>query len=164
VKFKTFVRLRAAVIALAALGAVVGIFFGCRPSRVASPEPQVAPAVNAATRLNSVTADPQGRNYGLTDVQREILKLQKEPLTNGSSDGNSRKWVVKTSRYKAEFRCDEDKGSQVWNRVKIDFNNNKKYDERWDFKPDTVKRRVARNDDENYTAEYRLQGETWVRK
>jgi hypothetical protein len=90
--------------------------------------------------------------------------LQKEPLTNGTSDGTSRKWVVKTSRFKAEFRCDTAKGFNYWNRVKLDFNNNKRYEEKWDFKPDTVKRRVAPNDDENYTEEYRLQGETWVRK
>jgi hypothetical protein len=159
------VRLRAAVIALASLGAITGIFFGCRSSRVASPEPPVAPAMNATAPVASVAADAPDRNYGLTDIQREVLKLQKEPLTNGASDGKSRKWVVKTSRYKAEFRCDEDKRSRAWNRVKIDFNNNnKKYEERWDFKPDTVKRRIAPNDDENYTEEYRLQGETWVRK
>lgn len=157
-KYRTFVKLRAAVLILLVVLAVYGVFH-----RRGGQPPQVAVAPIAAPPAAAATAQPPADPALLTDAQREILHLQGQPLTNGAPAGNSRKWVVDEPGFHAEFRCDTGKGLKYWNRVKIDWNGNKRFDERWDFKPDgTVKRRIAPNDDENYTQERRLEGDRWA--
>ena len=186
-KYEQFVRFRAAAIALLLIAAVAGIFIGCREASV-SPAANTAPIASgtAPQNNNSQVVDnqnsnqpqeqaagnqaagnpaPTGDTAAFTDVHRAILKMQKDPLTNGKDDGKTIKWVYKQDGIKAEFRSDKDKGSTTWNRVKIDYNGNKQDDERWDFKPDgSVKRRVSPSDDGNFTEEYTLQGEQWVKK
>lgn len=60
----------------------------------------------------------------------------------------------------------KDQGEEGVNRLKIDLDRDDKWDEKWSFSTKhgqpVVKRQVAPNDDENYTMEYRLQGDTWV--
>lgn len=102
---------------------------------------------------------------GLSDVDREVLQMQKKPLSNGTSDPKGLKWRVKKGSVVIELRCDKDKNYNYWNRAKVDANNNKQFDETWAFKKDgTIERRVAPNDDQNYTQTFRLQGETWIAK
>ena len=59
----------------------------------------------------------------------------------------------------------KDAGHAKANRVKIDLDRNGKWDEKWTIEDDgTIKRQVAPRDDEDYTIEYRLRGETWEPK
>ena len=109
--------------------------------------------------------EPQRDGGGLSDVDREVLKMQKEPLSNGVPDAKGPKWRVKNGSVVIELRCDKDKGYTTWNRAKVDANNNKQFDETWAFKKDgTVERRVAPNDDQNYTQTFVLDGDKWVAK
>lgn len=185
-KYTTFVKLRGLVIA-----ALFGLLFlsmwsGCRArqeaavpmspavvmenSRPDTPEKSTYPSGPKTTKPAgpAKTAKPAktgSETAAFTDVHREILKMQKQPLSNGEDKGESLRWVVSDNGIKAEFRSDKNKGSKTWNRVKIDYNSNKQYEEKWDFKPDgSIKRQVSPNDDNNYTEEYRLQGEKWVLK
>lgn len=188
-KYKTFVALRAGVATLVLAG--IG-FVGCRAVTAPSTEPPTQAATassigdsyteqaveTAQTRRPAPQAKPDKPNKPqastqqagtqtneLTTWQREVMEMQKQPLTNGEVKSGSRKWVVNGGGMRAEFRSDLDKGFDYWNRVKVDVNLNKRYEERWDFKKDgSIKRRVSPNDDENYTEEYRLQGERWVKK
>lgn len=183
-KYKQFILLRNIGGIGVATIAAVGAFQGCRNAaqndQVAAPVPYSSPfapphdppiAVRPsgqnkpkASTKNVAQSVPTGATATLTARDTEIIRLRKEPLTNGKVSGDSTKWVAVGNGFKAEFRADT--GSKEWDRVKVDLDNNKKWDERWDFKADgSIKRRVAPADDENYTAEYRLKsGETkWVR-
>jgi hypothetical protein len=186
VKYATFVKLRSLVIAAICGLLFLGIWSGCsaRQETVATApvtDTDVSAPDSRAPQTPSYPSGPKrtkpgknGANTGkppvsgtadFTDVHREILKMQKQPLSNGEDKGDSLRWVVSDNGIKAEFRSDRSKGSTTWNRVKIDYNNNKQYEEKWDFKPDgSIKRQVSPNDDNNYTEEYRLQGEKWVLK
>jgi hypothetical protein len=183
-KYTTFVKLRGLVIAAICGLLFLGMWSGCRARQesVSSVSPDVADVSQPVPNTPAKPSYPDGpkkqaKNGGnapkvgvsgtaaFTDVHREILKMQKQPLSNGEDKGESLRWVVSDNGIKAEFRSDKNKGSTTWNRVKIDYNNNKQYEEKWDFKPDgSIKRQVAPNDDNNYTEEYRLQGEKWVLK
>jgi hypothetical protein len=173
VKYRTFTVVRAVVIAVAFVAISMQVYRSATRSSGTSPAisaPADAPAASDANPQNgnapaapgpSSPADPTA----LTDAEQEILRLQSSPITNGVSDpkNGTRRWVVDEPGFHAEFRSDTAKGSAYWNRVKIDWNGNGRFDEKWDFRPDgSVKRRVAPADDENYTEQYRLQGNRWL--
>ena len=186
-KYKTFIGMRSTVIAAICVLFSFGLWTGCRQR--SEPVPPMPTLLTASTVVsppeekasdtpaypNGPTGDkpgkigkpsePVGDTAAFTDVHREILKMQKQPLSKGEDKGDSLRWVVSDAGIKAEFRSDKNKGSKTWNRVKIDYNNNKQYEEKWDFKPDgDVKRQVSPSDDGNYTEEYKLQGEKWVQR
>ena len=178
-KYATFTKIRGTVVAgiCAALG--FGMWSGCRERmrEVPVPPPVDVTRPNVSEPPSPLPDGPTGKpkqptkaapvlgTADFTDVHREIIKMQKSPLTKGEDKGDSLRWVVSDAGIKAEFRSDKSRGSTTWNRVKIDYNNNKHYEEKWDFKPDgSIKRQVAPSDDDNYTEEYKLQGEKWVRK
>ncbi|MES2463454.1 MAG: hypothetical protein V4671_23010 [Armatimonadota bacterium] len=183
-KYNTFVKLRGLIIAALCGLLFLGVWSGCRARQEANTPVSgtpVSPMENPSETPNRPAGEksPPGPRKGgkpgkpapvagtsdFTDIHREILKMQKEPLSKGEDKGDSLRWVVSDAGIKAEFRSDKSKGSTTWNRVKIDYNNNKQYEEKWDFKPDgSIKRQVSPNDDNRYTEEYRLQGEKWVRK
>lgn len=182
-KYTTFVKIRGIIIAAVCGLLFLGMWSGCRNRQeiVTAPTPLIAVEVpstitppaypdgptgkSGKSVKPAETAEPAGDTAAFTDVHREILKLQKSPLSKGENKGDSLRWIVSDNGIKAEFRSDKGKGSTTWNRVKIDYNNNKQYEEKWDFKPDgSIKRQVSPNDDGNYTEEYRLQGGKWVLK
>jgi hypothetical protein len=177
--YNTFVKLRG-VGCLALIAAPIAVFvLRSSANKAATPPPpqptvQSAPAEvqSAPTDTAEATNPPRPAGDGgvatgepLSDVDREVLALQKEPLDKGTPDAKGPKWRVKKNGVTIELRCDQDKGYTSWNRAKIDANNNKQFDETWAFKKDgTVERRVAPNDDQNYTQTFELKGETWVAK
>lgn len=61
----------------------------------------------------------------------------------------------------------KDAGEQQPNRLKIDYDRDEKWDEKWSFEREgthtEVKRFVAPADDENYTVEYRMRAGRWVK-
>ena len=163
--YSSFVKLRG--VGCVALIAAPIAFFVFRPK--ASTAPIAPPTV--AVSPNTETADPprpagDGVAEGsLSDVDREVLKMQKEPLDKGTPDAKGPKWRVKSGSVVIELRCDQDKGYTTWNRAKVDANNNKQFDETWAFKKDgTVERKVAPGDDQNYTQTFVLDGDKWVAK
>lgn len=169
-KYDTFVKLRG-IGCLALLAAPVALLLvrsnANKAAQQAAPPPPVAVAPQQQSAIPQDRTEPAAplTEGSLSDVDREVLKLQKEPLDRGTPDAKGPKWRVKKGGVVIELRCDQDKGYTAWNRAKIDANNNKQFDETWAFKKDgTVERKVAPNDDQNYTQTFVLDGDKWVPK
>jgi hypothetical protein len=94
-------------------------------------------------------------------MDREIL----DRVAQGIS-GDKAKDAVRGRPWKVNLY--RDAGQSRVNRLKIDLDRDEKWDEKWTFTTDggkdVVKRQVAPNDDEAYTLEYRLEGESWQKK
>jgi hypothetical protein len=120
----------------------------------------------AATPLTTAASPAETpARQPVSALDRKVIELSKSALTNGTSDSSGRKWRIKQDRIVIELRSDTAKGSTTWNRLKIDLDRDKNWDEAWDLKPGKpIKRRIAPADDENYTVTYDLQGETWVKR
>jgi hypothetical protein len=90
----------------------------------------------------------------ITAAHEEIIIYQKNtPLSEGKPDDNNGgvKFFKKLPTYQIDFRCDKAKGFDFWNRVKIDWDFDKKWDEKWDFRKNgSIKRQCSTNDDEVY--------------
>lgn len=187
-KYRTFILIRnfvgAGLIGLAGFGAVKGCTAVMQQASVTSPSPHEQDR-SAQTPRRATPASPARRStqtpkhqrtlttaatgnaarQPLSSLDRRVIELSKAPLTNGSSDGAGRKWRVKENRMVVELRSDTAKGFTTWNRIKIDLDRDKNWDEAWDLKPGKpIKRRIAPADDENYTVTYDLQGDTWVKR
>ena len=169
--YNTFVKLRG--VGCVALIAAPLAFVIFRPKPNNAPAPAAPPPVAVSTSPGAEAPPPpaseggggQSVEGGLSDVDREVLKMQKEPLDKGTPDAKGPKWRVKNGGVVIELRCDQDKGYTTWNRAKVDANNNKQFDETWAFKKDgTVERKVAPGDDQNYTQTFVLDGDKWVAK
>ncbi|MCB9188936.1 MAG: hypothetical protein H6600_08230 [Flavobacteriales bacterium] len=107
----------------------------------------------------------------LTLAHQEIIELQKNtPISAGKPDDNNggvKKWIEK-STYFIDLRCDKQKGFEYFNRVKLDWDKDKKWDEKWTFHEDgSIKRVISTSDDnETYNIEYELfsDGTSWIEK
>lgn len=73
---------------------------------------------------------------------------------------SKRKDVTKGRAYKVNLYQDDGKASV--SRAKIDLDRDDKWDEKWTFDGETVSRKVAPADDENYTEETVWDGSGWV--
>jgi hypothetical protein len=184
-KYNDFMRMRriGAVLVMALLA--VGGFLACNRSQKVDPIPPAPqpnnntqpiltppdtnnnkpPVITPPTTTNTANTNSNDPLV-LMDVHKEILRLQQQPLTveGAKNTGEGLQWRVKDNGITVEFRSDTNKGSTTWNRAKVDYNGNKKYDERWDFKGNTITRRVSPNDDENYTDSYVKSGDAWQKK
>ena len=79
----------------------------------------------------------------------------------GHNLGSSKlKDVTKGLPYKVNVYQDD--GNAVANRAKIDLDRDDQWDEKWTFKGGSISRKVAPNDDEDYTVEQDWQDGGWV--
>ncbi|MBL7997425.1 MAG: hypothetical protein JNL32_02190 [Candidatus Kapabacteria bacterium] len=166
-KYTTFRNIRLiAFIALPIVGIVL-LFRSCSggspPVAELPPQP---PAVQRQSLPMQERPDYNAAELPLRPIEREILDLQRAPLSEGKQDDNgSIKRVLTKNGYKVDLRCDTQKGFSTWNRAKVDWNNNRKYDEKWSFRENgVVARNISPDDNEDYSIEYRLRGDKWVRK
>ncbi len=116
----------------------------------ASAVPGAAPA--APTAPPAAPATPTGN---LTPVQKVVMGYANKDL--GSK---KLKDVSKGKPYKINVYQDD--GQSTANRAKVDLNRNDRWDEKWTFDGDSVQRKVAPADDENYTEVYLWNGEDWA--
>lgn len=115
--------------------------------------PDPSPAASAPA---TVGATPAGTaKSDLRPVDRDILAWRKTAVMSGDKV----KDVFPGKPYKVDAYKDE--GKSGVSRVKIDLDRDGKWDEKWDFEGDKVKRKVAPADDENYQLELRLDGDHW---
>ena len=176
-KYRSFVLIRNTVVAVLVAGAGFGLIKGCTSANRTAVAPSgSAPVaqqpIRSSTPVQSPAAKPNpaavttpaaASEEPVSSLHKDVLQLAKQPLTEGTSDGKSRKWRVKRGKITIELRSDTDKGSTTWNRLKIDLDRDKQWDETWDLVPGKpVKRRTSPADDGNYTNTYDLQGERWV--
>ena len=166
-KYTTFAAIRKGVFIGVPIIAAVVMFRACSGSE--SPQPRIQSDIYASQQVaqpqsGTNSKPPYGaRELTLTSIENEILQLQKDPISLGKEDDNgSIKRTVRKGSTKLDIRCDKNKGFTTWNRIKVDWDNNGKYDEKWNFRQDgTVARFVSPSDNEVYSMEYRLDDHCW---
>ena len=58
-----------------------------------------------------------------------------------------------------------DGASPTWNRLKVDYDRDEKWDEKWDLEDGRpAKKQISTADNDSYDKEYRWQGGQWVEK
>lgn len=169
-KYKTFARARNSVLVSTVLLGGGGILLANRggdapavveeeTSQPAQPLAAQPPAAAVPTVPVALTAGPDVPSA----LDREILDLQTQPLSSGTGTGSALKWRIKRTPLVIELRSDADKDPTKWNRVKVDLDGDKSFDQVWEWKLDgRIKRRTAPADDENYTVTDYLRGDRWV--
>lgn len=102
----------------------------------------------------------------LTAIDKQILDLQKNPIEkNIDKTGKNYKKYKKYADFIVDIRCDFSKGFSYWNRIKVDFDKDKNYDEKWTFgEKGNIRKSVSTYDDGNYDVEYELVNSTWIRR
>lgn len=160
-KYKQFIFLRNSIIGFLIVGTS---WFLCRqPTKV---DEKVTTETNTNTTNNNTTTNNNNNSSSNTSLYRlttgeeitaaheEIMALQKSSaLSSGKPDDNNGgvKLFKKLATYQVDLRCDKAKGFTYFNRVKIDWDYDKKWDEKWDFRENgSIKRQCSTNDDENY--------------
>ena len=119
---------------------------GASAASTAEPAPTTAAA----------SAMPVGEG-ALRSMDERILEKARQPIR-----GDKIKDAFPSERWKVNIY--QDAGHARPNRLKIDFDRDEKWDEKWTFAGEEVKRQVAPDDDEVYSEEYRLRAGAWVRK
>lgn len=94
---------------------------------------------------------------GLRKIDQKVLEAVRMPVS-----GDKIKDAFPNEPFKINVYCD--KGETSWNRVKVDYNRNEKWDEKWELVAgQPSKRMVASKDDENYDEVYRWVDGKWVK-
>jgi len=125
---------------------------------------------SATTDDNSTesTGNNQNSDSKVTAMHNTIMSIQKNAtLSEGKPDNNNGgvKLYKKMDSYFLDLRCDKKKGFDYFNRVKVDWDKDKKWDEKWDFRKDgSIKRQSSTNDDKNYDLVQELKDGKWVKK
>ncbi len=120
-----------------------------RPS--AEPSPVVEPSpVNAPPGPTS--AD------NLRRIDHMVLEAIRRPVS-----GDKIKDAFPGEPFKINVYRDE--GKTGWNRVKVDYNRNEKWDEKWELVAgQPSKRMVSSKDDEKYDEAYRWMDNKWIKQ
>jgi len=165
-KLRNFLMLATVVVA----GGIAGLYFACRGDdsgkKTAGGTPSLAqqtttpPATTPPTQVTppvQPAADPAATapSSNMRSVDQEVMKWVGKDL--GSK---KLKDVTKGRPYKVNLYQDDGKPSV--NRAKIDLDRDDKWDEKWTFDGPNVSRKVAPDDDENYTESSVWNGSAWV--
>lgn len=128
------------------------------PARPA-PEPRAAePITTPPTTATAPAVELGAESLPLTEMDRAVLERARQDIS-----GDKVKDALGGRPYKVNLY--KDAGQARVNRLKIDLDRDEKWDEKWTLESaDQVKRQIAPNDDEQYTLEYRLEGERWRKK
>lgn len=113
-----------------------------------APATAVAPTISAAADGSAIPVLP---------MHTRILERARQPIS-----GDKVKDAFNTEAWKVNLY--QDAGDTKPNRLKLDLDRDNKWDEKWTFEGDEVKRQIAPADDEIYTEEWRLRAGAWVRK
>jgi len=122
-----------------------------QPERSA-PQPVTTSA--PATQQPRQSSSPEGRDEAIIAV----LDARR------NQSGDKIKDALPRESYKVNIY--RDGTSPTWNRVKIDYDRDEKWDEKWDLEAGRpAKKHVSTaDDDQTYDQEYRWQGGQWVPK
>jgi hypothetical protein len=114
------------------------------------------PGAATSSQPAGPTEVPTG-GIALRPMDQEVLTKARQPITGERVKDATAGRPYKVSLYK-------DAGFTTVNRAKLDLDRDEKWDEKWTFEGEEVKRQVAPADDEQYTDEYRLRGGVWIKK
>jgi hypothetical protein len=160
-KFKTFRALVLGGLGLAVVSGVIGLALCSKPAAVSAPDPATEPDPATAPAKAVEPKGGSGAGLALRSFDEEILKRIATTAT-----GDKVKDLFPGRPYKVNLY--REGSSSTFDRVKIDLDRDDKWDEKWSIEREggveVVKRKVAPNDDENYSVEYRLRDGAWVEK
>lgn len=163
-KYKTFRNLMIVCGFVALIGSCSVCGYLYNRSIPSSPSPRVAeaPPISAKPVTTPVTTSdvdtPTHIPDGLRRIDQKVLEAVRRPVS-----GDKIKDAFPSEPFKINVY--HDAGETGWNRVKVDYNRNEKWDEKWEFvdgKP--TKRMVASKDDEQYDEIYRWADGKWVKQ
>jgi len=99
----------------------------------------------------------------LSDIDNRVLEMQLSDITDvKDKSGKNYKKFKKFPTFIIDMRCDFTKGFTTWNRIKVDLDKDKKYDEKWTFRNNgEVIKEISSSDDENYDYEYKMKDKKW---
>lgn len=166
--FRSFLGVGLGVVVLTFCGGSVWLM---RSWNTAAPQPQ--PPIAAATPLTAtapqssapqpIVSRPAVTASSQVDDPRRDKLIVDYLNTHAQAIGDKAKDVLPRETFKVNLYADN--GSPTWNRLKVDYNRNEKWDEKWNLTDgQPVKRHVASRDDEVYNLEFRWQGGRWVAK
>ncbi|MBL8617591.1 MAG: hypothetical protein JNM72_18430 [Deltaproteobacteria bacterium] len=160
VKLKTFLAGAAGGLLLLCAGVVAGggaLTLGLRGPPTPPPTTLQPVAVEAQPAVAPLPAAPEAAvvGDGLRDVDRDAMSWRGKALKSDKGKDVSAKRPYKINVY-------QDSGNKTVNRLKIDLDRDDKWDEKWDFDGEELRRQVAPADDEQYTQTFRWSGNGWV--
>lgn len=122
---------------------------------------------STASATSNAPAPATSAPAALTEGATALRPLDQQILARVSQDISGDK-VKDAIPGPAKVNLYKDAGQPKVNRLKIDLDRDEKWDERWDLETEggeqKIKRHVAPADDEQYTAEYRLENGVWRKK
>lgn len=129
------------------------------PPEIASKRPSAEPASVVEPAPVNAPLDPAVSGAdGLREIDRRVLEAVRRPVS-----GDKIKDAFPSEPFKINVYRDE--GEAGWNRVKIDYNRNEKWDEKWELVAgQPTKRMVASKDDEQYDETYKWVDGKWVKQ
>jgi hypothetical protein len=175
-KYTTFRNLRRGTLAVGCIGLITWCAAAInrndgQDAHPAAAEQAVAnSSAPSAAGEASFAGEEQRPEFGaatlpISAAEQSILDAQHAISLQQTLDskGENYKLFIKAGAYNLDMRCDFKKGFDYWNRVKVDWNKNKRWDEKWLFGKDgKVKRDIAPADDEQYTMRYVLESKQWI--
>lgn len=171
VKLKNFLLVAGALGAAGIVGLYVAFSGGSdSPTQTASAMPAIrpdtepaAPAMQAVAAPSAQPAQPAQPAAGagasaMRPADEMMFSYRGKALGDGKRKDASPGKPFKINLY-------QDAGHSQINRAKLDLDRDEKWDEKWTFDGDRVSRKVAPNDDENYTESYVWDGTaSWVKE
>ncbi len=112
---------------------------------------------------NDGASKPGDQFLQLSDIDNKVLEMQLSDITDvKDKSGKNYKKFKKFPTFIIDMRCDFTKGFTTWNRIKVDLDKDKKYDEKWTFRNNgEVIKEISSSDDENYDYEYQMKDKKW---
>ena len=150
-----------AIAGVLAVGAMVGLYVSCDGSKeTPSPERASTPPPSRPAANPSPDPAPPSPPTPAGDLPSERPVDVAAAKWRGRAIGSDKlKDVTKGEAYKINVY--QDAGHATANRLKIDLDRDDKWDEKWTFDGERIKRQVAPNDDESYSQSFEWSGGAW---
>lgn len=117
---------------------------------------------SSSSSTNSSSQSFAGGTSGLTVGADGLRPIDKQIVEFLARPGSGEKVKDAFPREKYKVSVYRDGTDSNWSRIKIDYNRNEKWDEKWTLEAgQPAKRQVASKDDEQYDVEYRWRGGKW---
>jgi hypothetical protein len=151
---------------LTVLGINLGAVFTSTDAPTPRPGQQAQQNKAPQAAVRTVKPSPEPAPTGQAQVAPKpggVLRASDEAVMRygGQDLGTSKKKdVSKGKPYKINVYQDD--GNATANRAKVDLDRDDKWDEKWTFDGDSIQRKVAPADDENYTEVTLWTGTEWV--
>lgn len=172
-RYRTFIRIQIAVaIVLLVIGVKVCTTYlvPTRNSDISSvganSQTNTTTNTNSPSGIESVkhaNSKPGDKVLDMTPIDNKVIELQQTQVTQVlDKSGKNYKKFMKFPDFIVDLRCDFTKGFSSWNRIKVDFDKDKNYDEKWTFRENgQIVKEISSSDNETYDYEYILKGTTW---